>query len=61
VYDERDVLETESLDEAIDILVVIEEPILDLGLVRLAHADQIHRDRPLAGAHVGNDVSPQVR
>ncbi len=61
VNDKSDVLQLQRLDEAIDVLVVIEEPVLDVGLVRLAHADEVHRDRPMAGANVGDDVSPQVR
>lgn len=57
----RDILELKCLDECVDISNMIFEAVLDVGLPRSSHADQIRGDAPRLGNEVWNDVSPQER
>jgi hypothetical protein len=52
VDDERDVLELELLDEALDIIHMLEETVFEVGLIGAAHTNQIGRDAAAVGTHM---------
>ena len=52
---------SQLFDEAVDVLGVVEKAIVQIGLIRHAHADEVGSDGPPQGGHVRYDVAPQVR
>jgi hypothetical protein len=60
VDDEGDPPQTERGDETGEVAGVIVEAIGDVGLVGVAHADQVDGDAATEVAHVREDVPPQI-
>ena len=58
--DQRDPVQAQCLDEAVDVADVVLEAVADVGLVRFAEADQVRRDAAGATGDMRNDVAPQV-
>jgi len=54
------ILELHLLNEALHVPNVLKESVLDIRFVGLTHSDQIQGDATAQGAHMGNDVSPQI-
>lgn len=52
--------QAESLHEALDILEVVVIGVVDGRLVRLAHADEVRRNRASHLGDVGSDVPPEI-
>jgi hypothetical protein len=61
VHDQGHPLQSQRLDEAVDIPDMVNESILEVGLVGLSHADEIDRDAPRVGLEVRHDVAPEIR
>ena len=58
--DEGDVLQVQRLDEALEVLRMVEESVGDVRLVGSAHADEVGRDGTSHRGDVGDDVAPQI-
>ena len=41
VKDQGEVTESKGFDEPVEVLSVIEEPVVEIGLARMAHTDQV--------------------
>ncbi len=54
------IFEFHLFDEAFHVLDVLKESVLDIRFIGLTHSDQIQGDATAQGAHVGNDVPPQI-
>jgi len=49
VNHQRDVPQSERLDEGVDVAEVVEEAVIEVGLVGLPHADQVGGDAAADG------------
>ena len=58
---EHHIAQPQRIDEAIDVRDMVLEPVGDVRLTRLPHANEINRDYPGVLTHCRQDPAPQER
>ena len=60
VEDQRDVRQRQRIEPGVEVARVIDESIVDCGLTRLAHADQVGSETAPFSLEARDDVAPEI-